>query len=88
MSTPDTTGSNDSARDASSSRLAHHVRGAIEIFFYRTAGATYLCSGAGCPAPDWRANLLATAPEAKPVKNPFGRSSGSAGGGVRPSRPN
>ena len=52
MSTPDATGSNDSARDASLSHLAHHVRGAIEIFFYRTAGATYLCSDVGCPAPD------------------------------------
>lgn len=31
----------------------------IEIFFYRAAGATYLCSGAGGGAPDWHANLLA-----------------------------
>ncbi len=31
----------------------------IEIFFYRAAGATYLCSGAGGAATDWHANLLA-----------------------------
>ncbi|QCB92713.1 nitroreductase/quinone reductase family protein [Cellulomonas shaoxiangyii] len=31
----------------------------IEIFFYRAAGATYLCSGAGGGATDWHANLLA-----------------------------
>jgi hypothetical protein len=34
----------------------------IEIFFYRAAGATYLCSGAGGAATDWHANLL-THPE-------------------------
>ncbi|MEU1881445.1 nitroreductase/quinone reductase family protein [Streptosporangium sp. NPDC020072] len=87
MSTPDTTGSNDAARDASLSHLPDHVRRAIEItpaastreriidittlgrrtgrphrieiFFYRAAGATYLCSGAGRAATDWHANLLA-----------------------------
>lgn len=32
----------------------------IEIFFYRAAGATYLCSGAGGAATDWHANLLAS----------------------------
>lgn len=32
----------------------------IEIFFYRAAGRTYLCSGAGGAATDWHANLLAT----------------------------
>ncbi|MFW6773728.1 nitroreductase/quinone reductase family protein [Nocardioides sp. CPCC 205120] len=31
----------------------------VEIFFYRAAGATYLCSGAGGAATDWHANLLA-----------------------------
>ncbi|WP_149205433.1 nitroreductase/quinone reductase family protein [Actinotalea subterranea] len=31
----------------------------IEIFFYRAAGATYLCSGAGGAPTDWHANLLA-----------------------------
>lgn len=31
----------------------------IEIFFYRAAGATYLCSGANGTATDWHANLLA-----------------------------
>ncbi|MCD4526854.1 nitroreductase/quinone reductase family protein [Nocardioides sp. cx-173] len=31
----------------------------IEIFFYRSAGRTYLCSGAGGAATDWHANLLA-----------------------------
>lgn len=31
----------------------------IEIFFYRAAGATYLCSGAGGAGTDWHANLLA-----------------------------
>jgi F420H(2)-dependent quinone reductase len=31
----------------------------IEIFFYRAAGSTYLCSGAGGAATDWHANLLA-----------------------------
>ncbi|GGR49754.1 deazaflavin-dependent oxidoreductase (nitroreductase family) [Nocardioides luteus] len=31
----------------------------IEIFFYRAAGRTYLCSGAGGAATDWHANLLA-----------------------------
>ncbi|MBJ7357786.1 nitroreductase/quinone reductase family protein [Nocardioides sp.] len=31
----------------------------IEIFFYRAAGNTYLCSGAGGAATDWHANLLA-----------------------------
>jgi deazaflavin-dependent oxidoreductase (nitroreductase family) len=31
----------------------------IEIFFYRAAGATYLCSAAGGAATDWHANLLA-----------------------------
>lgn len=31
----------------------------IEIFFYRAAGHTYLCSGAGGAATDWHANLLA-----------------------------
>ncbi|WP_306369383.1 nitroreductase/quinone reductase family protein [Nocardiopsis sp. CC223A] len=31
----------------------------IEIFFYRAAGATYLCSGADGAATDWHANLLA-----------------------------
>jgi deazaflavin-dependent oxidoreductase (nitroreductase family) len=30
-----------------------------EIFFYRAAGTTYLCSGAGGTATDWHANLLA-----------------------------
>ncbi|MFI6231964.1 nitroreductase/quinone reductase family protein [Micromonospora sp. NPDC050784] len=30
----------------------------IEIFFYRAAGAAYLCSGAGGAATDWHANLL------------------------------
>ncbi|WP_211225482.1 nitroreductase/quinone reductase family protein [Amycolatopsis nigrescens] len=87
MSTPDTTGSNDSARDASLSHLPNHIRRAIEItpaagtreriidittlgrrtgrarrieiFFYRAAGETYLCSGAGGAATDWHANLLA-----------------------------
>ncbi|GAA1309956.1 hypothetical protein GCM10009634_75400 [Saccharothrix xinjiangensis] len=87
MSTPDTTGSNDSARGASSSHLPNPIRRAIEItpaagtgeriidittlgrrtgrahrieiFSYRAAGATYLCSGAGGAATDWHANLLA-----------------------------
>lgn len=87
MSTPDTTGSNDSARDAALSHLPDHIRRAveitpaagtreriidittlgrrtgrarrIEIFFYRAAGTTYLCSGAGGAATDWHANLLA-----------------------------
>ncbi|WBB61876.1 nitroreductase/quinone reductase family protein [Streptomyces sp. WMMC500] len=87
MSTPDTTGSHDSARDESLSHLPHHIRRAIEItpaagtreriidittlgrrtgrarrieiFFYRAAGTTYLCSGAGGAATDWHANLLA-----------------------------
>jgi hypothetical protein len=31
----------------------------IEIFFYRAAGNTYLCTGAGGGATDWHANLLA-----------------------------
>ncbi|RCK70381.1 nitroreductase family deazaflavin-dependent oxidoreductase [Desertihabitans brevis] len=31
----------------------------IEIFFYRAAGRTYLCSGAGGGATDWCANLRA-----------------------------
>ncbi|WP_243883883.1 nitroreductase/quinone reductase family protein [Cellulomonas fengjieae] len=31
----------------------------IEIFFFRAAGATYLCSGAGRAATNWHANLLA-----------------------------
>ncbi|ONI71664.1 nitroreductase family deazaflavin-dependent oxidoreductase [Kribbella sp. ALI-6-A] len=31
----------------------------LEIFFYRAAGRTYLCSGAGGGATDWHANLLA-----------------------------
>src|SRR4051794_24324051 len=31
----------------------------IEIFFYRAAGNTYLCSGAGGGATSWYANLLA-----------------------------
>ncbi|MDI5980189.1 nitroreductase/quinone reductase family protein [Amycolatopsis magusensis] len=31
----------------------------IEIFFYRAAGLTYLCSGAGGAATGWYANLLA-----------------------------
>ncbi|GGO77392.1 nitroreductase/quinone reductase family protein [Nocardioides deserti] len=31
----------------------------LEIFFYRAAGATYLCSGARGGATDWHANLLA-----------------------------
>ncbi|MGZ0146007.1 nitroreductase/quinone reductase family protein [Kribbella sp. WER1] len=31
----------------------------IEIFFYRAAGRTYLCSGAGGAATDWHANLRA-----------------------------
>ncbi|MDG4774192.1 nitroreductase/quinone reductase family protein [Solwaraspora sp. WMMD792] len=31
----------------------------IEIFFYRTNGATYLCSGAGGGATSWYANLRA-----------------------------
>ncbi|SDE06010.1 nitroreductase/quinone reductase family protein [Auraticoccus monumenti] len=31
----------------------------IEIFFYRAADGTYLCSGAGGSATDWHANLLA-----------------------------
>lgn len=30
----------------------------IEIFFYRAAGTTYLCSGTGGSATDWYANLL------------------------------
>ncbi|WBQ07548.1 nitroreductase/quinone reductase family protein [Kribbella sp. CA-293567] len=30
----------------------------IDIFFYRTAGSTYLCSVAGRAATDWHANLL------------------------------
>ncbi len=87
MSTPHTTGSNDSAREVSLSHLPDHIRRAIEItpaagtseriidittlgrrtgrprrieiFFYRAAGATYLCSGAGGAATDWHANLLA-----------------------------
>ncbi|WP_063129509.1 nitroreductase/quinone reductase family protein [Nocardia fusca] len=86
MSTADTTGSNDSARDASLSHLPDHIRRAIEITpastreriidittlgrrtgrarrieicFYRAAGNTYLCSGAGGAATDWHANLLA-----------------------------
>ncbi|MEU8252917.1 nitroreductase/quinone reductase family protein [Micromonospora inaquosa] len=87
MSSPDTTGWNDSARDASLSHLPDHIRRAIEItpaagtseriidittlgrrtgrprrieiFFYRAAGTTYLCSGAGGAATDWHANLLA-----------------------------
>ncbi|WP_405835481.1 nitroreductase family deazaflavin-dependent oxidoreductase [Streptomyces sp. NBC_01518] len=85
MSTPDTTGSNDSARDAASSHLPDHIRRAIEItpaagtgeriidittlgrrtgrarrieiFFYRAAGATYLCSGAGGAATDFTFHL-------------------------------
>jgi deazaflavin-dependent oxidoreductase (nitroreductase family) len=87
MSTPDTAGSDDSARDASLAHLPDHIRRAIEItpaagtreriidittlgrrtgrarrieiFFYRAAGATYLCSGAGGAATGWHANLLA-----------------------------
>ncbi|TKK91321.1 DUF385 domain-containing protein [Herbidospora galbida] len=87
MSSPDTTGWNESARDASLSHLPDHIRRAleitpaagtseriidittlgrrtgrprrIEIFFYRAAGSTYLCSGAGGGATDWYANLLA-----------------------------
>lgn len=87
MSTPDATGSNDSARDAASSHLPDDIRRAIEItpaagtreriidittlgrrtgrprrieiFFYRAAGATYLCSGAGHAGTGWHANLLA-----------------------------
>lgn len=87
MSTPDTTGWKDSARDASLSQLPDHIQRAIEItpaagtseriidittlgrrtgrprrieiFFYRAAGITYLCSGAGGAATDWHANLLA-----------------------------
>ncbi|MET8266928.1 hypothetical protein ACWD8I_01325 [Micromonospora arida] len=79
MSTPDTTGSNES--DAPLSHLPDPIRRAveitpaagtreriidittlgrrtgrprrIEIFFYRAAGATYLCSGAGGAATDW-----------------------------------
>ncbi|MGH9058267.1 MAG: hypothetical protein ACRDZY_01925, partial [Acidimicrobiales bacterium] len=75
MSSPDPTGGNDSAQDASLSHLPDHIRRAIEItpaagtgeriidittlgrrtgrarrieiFFYRAAGTTYLCSGAG-----------------------------------------
>lgn len=31
----------------------------IEIFFYRAAGSTYLCSGAGHAGTGWHANLLA-----------------------------
>lgn len=31
----------------------------IEIFFFRAAGRTYLCSGAGNGATSWHANLLA-----------------------------
>ncbi|WP_028646764.1 nitroreductase/quinone reductase family protein [Nocardiopsis sp. CNT312] len=31
----------------------------IEIFFYRVADTTYLCSGTGGAATDWHANLLA-----------------------------
>jgi deazaflavin-dependent oxidoreductase (nitroreductase family) len=31
----------------------------IEIFFYRAAGRTYLCSGAGGAATGWHANLRA-----------------------------
>ncbi|SKC66307.1 nitroreductase/quinone reductase family protein [Krasilnikoviella flava] len=87
MSSADTIGSDDSARDASLSHRPDHVRRAIaitpaagtrgriidittrgrrtgrprriEIFFYRAAGATYLCSGAGGAATGWHANLLA-----------------------------
>ncbi|MFF0311685.1 nitroreductase/quinone reductase family protein [Streptosporangium sp. NPDC004379] len=87
MSSPDTTGWNDSAHDASLSHLPDHVRRAIEItpaagtseriidittlgrrtgrprhieiFFYRAAGTTCLCSGAGGAETDWHANLLA-----------------------------
>lgn len=87
MSSPDTTGWDDFAQDASLSHLPDQVRRAIEItpaagtseriidittlgrrtgrprrieiFFYRAAGTTYLCSGAGGAATDWHANLLA-----------------------------
>ncbi|WP_410586143.1 nitroreductase/quinone reductase family protein [Amycolatopsis sp. lyj-23] len=87
MSTSDTTGPDDSARDTSLSHLPDPIRRAIEItpaagtreriidittlgrrtgrlrrieiFFYRAAGATYLCSGAGGAATGWYANLLA-----------------------------
>lgn len=87
MNAADTTGSNDSVRDASLSHLPDPIRQAIEItpaagtreriidittlgrrtgrprrieiFFYRAAGATYLCSGAGGGATGWYANLLA-----------------------------
>lgn len=85
MSSPDTTGWNDSVRDASLSHLPDYIRRAIEItpaagtseriidittlgrrtgrlrrieiFFYRAAGITYLCSGAGGATTDWHANL-------------------------------
>ncbi|MFG2781272.1 hypothetical protein ACGFY7_25905 [Streptomyces prunicolor] len=61
MSTPDTTGSNDSVRDASLSQrdaslfhLPNHIRRAIEITpaagtTYLCSGPACLCSGAGCP---------------------------------------
>lgn len=41
----------------------------IEIFFYRAAGHTYLCSGAGGGATDWHANLLAHADFTFHLKN-------------------
>ncbi|NHC14564.1 nitroreductase/quinone reductase family protein [Motilibacter deserti] len=87
MSSPGTTGRDDSVGDGSLSHLPDHIRRAIqitpaagtreriidittrgrrtgrarriEIFFYRAAGSTYLCSGAGGGATDWHANLLA-----------------------------
>ena len=39
---------------------AESAFGALDVLvFYRAAGATYLCSGAGGGATDWHANLLA-----------------------------
>lgn len=44
----------------------------IEIFFYRAAGATYLCSGARGAATDWHANLLADPDFTFHLKNGIG----------------
>ncbi|WP_238348477.1 nitroreductase/quinone reductase family protein [Ornithinimicrobium pratense] len=44
----------------------------IEIFFYRAAGVTYLCSGAGGGATDWHANLLANPTFTFHLKNGVG----------------
>ena len=107
MSSPDTTGWNDSARDASLSHLPDHIRRAIEItpaagtseriidittlgrrtgrprrieiFFYRAAGTTYLCSGAGGAATDWHANLLANPNFTFHLKNGIRRRSACTG---------